>query len=117
MRVSDTHRRLGAEIGELVDHKSASYSNGQADSCQVAGDMLYLLFPDGVEPEQYGDMLLLVRIIDKMIRVANGNEGDESAWKDIAGYALRAEAINCRSERWKELGGKGLIKPKKPEES
>ena len=25
---------------------------------------------------------------DKMKRIANGNQGDENAWNDIAGYAI-----------------------------
>ena len=87
------HRKLGAKIGELVDRKSDSYSNGKADSCEIAGSILKELYPIGVDPEQYQDMLLLVRIIDKLVRLAAGNQGDESAWRDIAGYALRGEVI------------------------
>ena len=50
--------------------------------------MLRLLYPDGVRPEQYDDLLALTRIVDKCFRIANGNQGEENAYADVAGYGL-----------------------------
>jgi len=48
-----------------------------------------VLYPDGVKPDQYVDMLCLVRIIDKLFRVANKPDfGAESPFDDICGYAI-----------------------------
>lgn len=30
----------------------------------------------------------MVRVVDKLFRVAHGKQGDEDPWQDIAGYGL-----------------------------
>ncbi len=82
------YEQLGQEIGALVDVKQKQYG----DSFSKCSRFLELLYPNGVQPEDYTHLLTLVRIFDKLMRVANGNQGDgESAYKDIAGYALLGE--------------------------
>jgi hypothetical protein len=51
-----------------------------------------ILYPDGISAEQMDDALAVVRILDKLFRIANGNQGGESAWTDIAGYAILGAA-------------------------
>lgn len=76
---------IGAEIGALVDEKQRAYGL----SFHKCGDFLRLLYPDGVRPEQYGDLLCLVRMFDKQMRIATQkNAFGESSYKDLAGYAL-----------------------------
>lgn len=72
------------KIGKVVDEKNRLYGS----SFEKSGDILAILYPDGVKPEQYKNMLGTVRVIDKLFRVANGNYGDEDAWTDICGYGL-----------------------------
>ena len=76
---------LGSEVGALVEKKNAAYG----DSFAVSGEFLRTLFPDGVPPEKYGDMLAFVRIFDKMKRIAT-DEGafGEDPRADIVGYGL-----------------------------
>lgn len=90
------HVQLGAEIGALVDRKDAAY--GQAVT--VVPAILALLYPQGVKPEQYRDMALLVRMLDKQCRIARGDKRafNESPWADLAGYALRGLEINQRTK-------------------
>jgi hypothetical protein len=76
---------LGAEIGKLVDEKQAAYGNSYGKS----GDILKILYPGGVKPDQYVDMLGIVRVVDKLFRIATMKDAfGESPWKDIAGYGL-----------------------------
>ena len=75
---------VGQEIGQLVDEKNKQYG----DSFNKCGDFLKILYPDGVKPEQYADMLGVTRIFDKLMRIANGNQGEENAWRDLAGYGI-----------------------------
>lgn len=75
---------LGQRIGALVDTKNRQYG----DSTNKTGQILAILYPDGVAPEQYHDMMLITRILDKLNRIANGNQGEENAWSDLAGYSL-----------------------------
>ena len=72
------------EIGELVERKQKEYG----DSWGKAGKILAILYPDGVRPDQYHTFLGITRVIDKLCRLANGNQGEENAWEDLAGYGL-----------------------------
>ena len=80
-----TYQQLGLEVGELVDKKQAAYG----DSFGRAGNVLHILYPNGVQPNQYKDMLAVVRIIDKLFRIATDVDAlGESPFADIAGYGL-----------------------------
>ena len=82
---SNSYEKLGKEIGALVDEKQRLYG----DSFNRSGGVLRVLYPDGVKPDQYGDLLTLVRILDKLFRIATSASGDEeSPYMDIAGYGL-----------------------------
>lgn len=84
---AQTIREIAAEVAELVEEKGRSY--GPALGASVA--YLRALYPDGIPPEQYDFVCLLVRISDKIARLAGPNPGafGESPWRDIIGYALR----------------------------
>lgn len=78
------YEALGKAIGALVDVKNAQYG----DAFHKTGKILAILYPEGVTSEQYDDMLAVVRVLDKLFRVANGKQGNEDPFKDIAGYGL-----------------------------
>ena len=61
---------IGREIGRLVDEKNAAYG----DSFGRAGEILEILYPDGVRPAQYRDFLAVTRIIDKLFRIATDRD-------------------------------------------
>ena len=76
---------LGMEIGDLVNKKNIAYG----DSFAKCGEFLKLLYPNGIAPGQYADMLGIVRIFDKQMRIATDPIAfNEEPWKDIAGYGL-----------------------------
>lgn len=80
---------LGMEIGALVERKQAAYG----DSYGKSGDIMRILYPDGIRPEQYDDALGVVRTVDKLFRVATDRDAlGESPWGDIAGYGLLGAA-------------------------
>lgn len=80
-----TYKELGNEVGELVDEKNKAYGN----SFNLSGDVLKIFYPDGIKPEQYSDMLAIVRILDKLFRIATRKDAfGESPYRDIAGYGL-----------------------------
>lgn len=90
---------LGKEIGELVDQKNAAYGS----AFDTVGEFLKLMYPTGILPEQYVDSLAIVRIFDKLKRIASikNNTTKEQlvdAYSDIAGYGLlglrRARSCN-----------------------
>ena len=83
--MTKNYEELGRRVGALVDVKNAAYGSSFDD----AGDFLRLLYPNGIQPSQYGDALALVRIFDKMKRIATDRDAlGESPYQDIAGYGL-----------------------------
>ncbi len=84
MRIMN-YQEIGAEIGKLVEDKQAAYG----DSFGKTGDFLRLCYPDGIPVEKYDDALCLVRIFDKLMRIATDKDAlGESPYRDIAGYGL-----------------------------
>jgi hypothetical protein len=85
------YKQIGEEIGSLVDEKNAAYGSSFAESYKI----LSVLYPNGIQPEQYTDALAIIRVIDKLFRLANKkNAFGESPWRDIAGYAILGVANN-----------------------
>lgn len=87
---------LAREIGELVEMKQAAYG----DSFTKAGQVMRILYPAGIAPDQMDDALCLVRMIDKMFRIATDRDAiGESPYRDIAGYALLGASRVEEAER------------------
>ncbi|MBN2569826.1 MAG: hypothetical protein JXB42_10400 [Deltaproteobacteria bacterium] len=81
----NAYEKLGLTIGKLVTEKQDAYG----DAFGKSGKVLEILYPNGVQPKQYRDMLTIVRIIDKLFRIANRKDyNGESPYMDIAGYSL-----------------------------
>ena len=77
--------QLGASVGNLVQEKQKAYG----DSFGRSGECLRQMCPDGIEPEQYDDLLTIARILDKLFRIANNKDAfEENPWQDICGYSL-----------------------------
>lgn len=76
---------IGKRIGEIVNEKQEAYGDSFNKACEV----IEILYPDGIQPEQYKDFLAIIRVVDKLFRIATDKDAfGESPWKDIAGYAL-----------------------------
>lgn len=85
------YTKIGQEIGELVKTKQAAYG----DSFGNSGKIMLTLYPNGIGPEQVDDALTIVRIVDKLFRIATKKDAlGESPYRDIAGYALLAVGRN-----------------------
>jgi hypothetical protein len=85
----DRFRQIAAQIGELVATKNQAYG----DSFSLGGDVLRILYPNGVRPDQFDDMLGVSRVIDKLFRIATDRDAlGESPWRDIAGYGVLGAA-------------------------
>jgi hypothetical protein len=86
------YETIGQRIGSLVDRKNAKYG----DSIHVTGKMLKLLYPNGIKLKDYDNVATLVRMFDKMKRIATDNDEDgENPYKDIAGYGI----LNCEEDK------------------
>lgn len=86
---SSRYSELAAKLADLVTCKQQQYG----DSVGKSGDIMRVLYSGGIAPHQYDDMMLVVRVLDKLSRIAQRDEdgrdlGGESPWKDLAGYGL-----------------------------
>lgn len=80
-----TYSEIGLHIGALVAEKQAAYG----DSFGKSGQVMAILYPQGIPPEKLDDALTVVRVLDKLFRIATDRDAlGESPWRDIAGYAL-----------------------------
>ncbi len=80
-------QQIGLDIGSLVTEKNKAYG----DSFNQSKKILEILYPNGVTNDQYQDMLTIIRIIDKLFRIATDKDAfGESPWDDIAGYSILA---------------------------
>ncbi len=80
---------LARGIGELVEKKQAAYG----DSFGKSGQVMRLLYPDGILLAKLDDALTVVRVVDKLFRIATDRDAlGESPWRDVAGYALLSVA-------------------------
>lgn len=94
---------LGVKIGKLVQAKNLAYGNSAGN----AGAIMRILYPNGVQPHQYDDALLVVRVLDKLSRIAQRgadgkDKGGESPWSDLAGYSILGWAADIEAGRVKE---------------
>ena len=97
--------QLGDDVGKLVYDKQLAYG----DSFGGSGECLRQMFPEGIKPSQYDDLLTIARILDKLFRLANDPSAfDENPYQDIVGYALLGmDRHNCSID-------KGLGDPPNP---
>lgn len=85
--MSNKFSEVGIKIGELVAEKQAAYG----DSFGKSGQIMKVLYPEGISVEKLDDALTIVRIIDKLFRIATDKDAlGESPWNDIVGYGLLA---------------------------
>lgn len=82
--VKSLYEAIGLSIGTKVTEKNKQYG----DAINSTEEFLKLLYPNGIKPEQYADLGIVIRIYDKLKRIANGNQGEENAYFDIAGYGI-----------------------------
>jgi hypothetical protein len=78
-------KEISLDLGSLLEEKNRSYGSAFSKSSEI----LKILYPNGIQPDQYTDLLLTTRILDKLFRVATDKSAfNEEPWKDIAGYGI-----------------------------
>jgi len=86
-KMNESFVQIGKEIGNLVTEKNQAYG----DSFNQSSKIVEILYPNGIALNQYQDFLSIIRIIDKLFRIANRKDAfNESPWRDICGYSILA---------------------------
>lgn len=73
------------EVAEIVIEKNRKYG----DSIHKTIAILKILYPNGISKERYVNLLTIVRMLDKLSRLANNDKNDdEDPITDLIGYSL-----------------------------
>lgn len=90
----EVYDQIALEVARLVKDKQVAYG----DSFGKSGQILRILYPYGISHEQMDQALTIVRVLDKLFRIANEPDAfGESPWADIIGYGLLAEGRRVQS--------------------
>lgn len=82
---------IAISIAKLVEEKQKAYGN----SFERATRIFEILYPDGIKIEQYQNVLVVARILDKLSRIATDEKAfGENPWEDIAGYSILMNKID-----------------------
>jgi selenophosphate synthase len=90
------YTKTATEIGKLVSEKQEAYG----DSFSKSEEIIKILYPNGIKPENYRDLLTITRIIDKLFRIATRKDAfGESPYRDITGYGLLGTVSDLEKEK------------------
>lgn len=93
---SQGFEEIGRSIGALVATKNAAYGS----AFERMGRVLAELFPNGIRPEQYMDLAGIIRVEDKLFRIATDKDAfGEDPWRDVAGYGVLGTERRQRERR------------------
>ena len=85
MSTEVNYHDIAEGLAALIVEKQKSYG----DSFTRSAAVMEVLYPNGISPAQYKDSLTIVRIVDKLFRIATDPTAlGEDPWLDIAGYSL-----------------------------
>lgn len=95
------HQKDFFDVGEKLVTKVAQKNNDYGSAFEQIEEILKVLYPNGVPVHQYGNMSLLVRMLDKVCRLANEREKfyNEDSWDDLIGYCFVGKVSNLRKGR------------------
>ena len=97
----NNYEEIGKNIGALVDKKNKAYGNSFSD----VESFIKMIFPEKINVDNYGDAIFIIRLFDKMKRLATDkNAFNEDVYKDIIGLAVRLYVLNnpesCGEKQW-----------------
>lgn len=93
-----TYELIAMEIASLLQIKNAAYGSAFEKTTLI----LTQLYPNGIPLESYKDVHVVVRVLDKLSRIAQNNDPlGEDPWKDICGYSILAQTENLKQKKKK----------------
>lgn len=82
---NNSFQELASELAEMLTEKNRKYGDSYARMAHV----LPIFYPDGVPGDHLLDAVFILRIVDKLMRIASAQkDDDEDPVMDIAGYAI-----------------------------
>ena len=82
---NNSFQELASELAEMLTEKNRKYGDSYARMAHV----LPIFYPEGVPGNHLLDAVFILRIVDKLMRIASAQkDDDEDPVMDIAGYAI-----------------------------
>jgi hypothetical protein len=75
-----------SDLRELLHRKAQEYGG---DNTGLVPDILVALYGGSPGMDHLGDYPYVVRIVEKLLRIARGKGNKTDGWMDIAGMAIR----------------------------
>jgi hypothetical protein len=83
--MQDKFKKITDDLAQILSTKDEAYGNAFDKTTHI----LSLLYPNGIKVEQYKDLHVIIRMLDKISRIARDNDPlGESPYMDIAGYSI-----------------------------
>lgn len=83
--MQDKFKKITDDLATILSIKDEAYGNAFDKTTHI----LSLLYPNGIKVEQYKDLHVIIRMLDKISRIARDNDPlGESPYMDIAGYSI-----------------------------
>jgi hypothetical protein len=83
--MQDKFKKITDDLAQILSIKDEAYGNAFDKTTHI----LSLLYPNGIKVEQYKDLHVIIRMLDKISRIARDNDPlGESPYMDIAGYSI-----------------------------
>jgi hypothetical protein len=81
------YKKVAKKLSTLLEKKNEAYGN----AFQKTTELLKIIYPNGIPATKYKDIHVIVRMLDKINRIAENNDPmGESPYMDLAGYAILA---------------------------
>ena len=78
----------------------------------LEGEQCYLLTQQDLQR-----LLTIVRMLDKICRLLYGNLGEESAWRDLIGYAILGEVVEVEAQQLQQQPQQQLLQQPRKEQA
>jgi hypothetical protein len=104
----EVYKKWFVEAGEVISSMLGDKRDSYGDNLIVSGQFLKLLYPEGIPANAYPEVLVIIRLFDKLMRIANQHRSpelwteQETPWLDVAGYAIAIMYDLARSSQLEE---------------
>jgi len=79
-------KEIADKIGSMVEEKNVQYGDSYANTQKF----LDILYPESIPVEKFSDIVCIIRIFDKLKKVAAQVESDEeNPYADLIGITIR----------------------------
>ena len=84
--MEENFENIAKQVVDAVQRGNKETGNCITETTKV----IRILFPNGIPSGKEQDEAIIVRILDKMFRIANAQGNTSAIWQELTAYALNA---------------------------